>query len=110
MSMKRENTGKEENWVILAPDRTDLYWRGERKGYTMFLAEAGIYSKKEAESIVNSRRGDRMKSLAELLPELRRLHREVLEHNDLLQCKISLANEDVRHEIKGKTLGNSDDN
>ena len=88
------NTGNEDYWVILAPDRTDLYWRQARKGYTMYLAEAGIYSKKEAEGIVNMKRGDRMKSLKELLPELRRLQREVIEHDDLLQCKISMALED----------------
>lgn len=88
------NTGKEENWVILAPDKIDLYWRAERKGYTMYLAEAGVYSKKEAEHIISMKRGDKMKSLYELLEELRRLKTQATEHETLLMDKIALVLED----------------
>jgi hypothetical protein len=45
-------------YIIVAPDRTDLYWRANRCGYTNNLAYAGIYTQAEAERIEALQRGD----------------------------------------------------
>lgn len=58
-------------YFITAPDRTDLYWRPNKCGYTTDLAEAGLYGEREALSIESGRRGDKaipfMNKKAELI-------------------------------------------
>lgn len=63
-------TSKDDWFVILAPNRTDLYWRPNRCGYTTSLAQAGVYSAEEAEGIVRLGRGDEKVPLSSLREDL----------------------------------------
>lgn len=90
-------TAKDLWFVILAPDRTDLYWRPASKGYTTRLGLAGVYSAEEAESIVSNRRGDRAVSLTSLREEMVQERIEVRREADGLTEKIRLSGR-----LKGK--------
>lgn len=94
MSNKHINTGSEQFWVITAPNRTDLYWRPDSQGYTTHLAEAEVYSKKQAESIVNNKRGDKMYSLLELEERLEEDYKTIQEQLRMMEIKLQYVNED----------------
>lgn len=71
-------------FLLTAPNRTDLYWRVESRGYTMQIAEAGIYSRREAEAIVNNKRGDQMIPLRKFEETIKHLIKQCDEHKKSL--------------------------
>jgi hypothetical protein len=46
-------------YFITAPNRTDLYWRPDKCGYTNEIAKAGLYDEIESKRIEDGGRGDK---------------------------------------------------
>lgn len=71
--------GDRVKFFITAPDRNDLYWRPERRGYTTSLAQAGVYEEREALSIQRMDRGDKAILVSDKADELLRLYQQAQE-------------------------------
>lgn len=78
--------------LITAPGRNDLFWRPERQGYTVQIAEAGVYSRREAEGIVRNQRGDKMWDLRDYRTTIIDLIRQCDEHKKSLQDMLEMLN------------------
>lgn len=60
-------------YLILAPHRTDLYWRTDACGYTTDLADVGLYNKDDKFQGLKSDRGDKKIPLSDIKKELEKL-------------------------------------
>lgn len=80
----------ENYFLIMAPGRPDLYWRANSRGYTTKIAQAGVYSEKEANGIVGNKRGDKSIPLINLKEELFRDLKEATLDIEGLVDKINL--------------------
>jgi len=61
---------------ITAPNRTDLYWRPNKEGYTTNLADAGLYDWRESTNIEKEGRGDKVVILRSKKEEIQSLIKE----------------------------------
>jgi hypothetical protein len=83
-------------YLITAPNRSDLYWRPNRQGYTIQIAEAGVYSKREAEGIVSNGRGDMMIPLHSLANTVDYLVKKCDEDKKALLEMVQMIKEDTK--------------
>jgi hypothetical protein len=90
-----QSPGTSEYFFITAPDKTDIYWRPNKMGYTGNLAEAGLYTKLEAKSIEGMGRGDKARPVDMVtLTELRDTLRKQIENLNGMIAKIGVPKEE----------------
>jgi hypothetical protein len=87
--------GTNEFFFITAPDRSDLYWRPNRMGYTDNIAEAGLYTRLEAKGIEGLGRGDNLVPVDMIkLTELRDTLRKQVDSLNGMIAKIGVPKEE----------------